>query len=906
MPFATRSLILLLLSLCLTGFAQTGNYFLSHYSPSKERFNYVCFDMAQDPRGIMYFATKAGILEFDGREWDLLSAPSAIYSLQISRDGVTYWAGTKGFGKVIVDVHGFQQITPLSDSTVSNVFQVLIVDRKVYFVSEEFVFVHDTQTQVTTRINKTAPENSFLKLFELFGVAYVETDAGVFSLEESKLKSTNIRLQENIIFTTRLDDTYIVGTAGNKVYSVDSNLEPKVISIKDQSYLDASEITSGTWVNRQLLAIGTLRGGVIFINPLNGLTEQIVNYSTGLPDNEVFATVKDANENIWVAHDYGFTRIAPYTPLRSFSYYKGLEGNLLCAYSTGESIYVGTTLGLFKLEKLDIFDELVYYVDVPVNDQGSRTPSAAPETSVPAESKKGGLFRFLKRKNKTEPPANTQANNESIAEVERPKTRRVKRVERIPRSSQYVYKRVQGIDAKVTHITEVKGRLLAAGLAGFFEVTGLAAKSIIDQPIRFIYSPKNSDFILVSTYNDEVRTLRWTGNTIENSSLFSNLEDQINYVFEGPNELWLCGVEKLYRTEVKQGDVRHKQTYELTQRNIDRTVGVVMNGAVILANADGFFSLDRKSSRIQALDTLPAPIQYFGHNGNIVFRDQHGWKFLGKEKPQAGLNLINVFDDIRFIRSDRDPKNLWLISGTNELYKFFGDQAAVSAKEYPLYLKSIYYQGKKLVNHSEIHMDQEHSSVKFKVVQPDYVNPKAIEFRYHLKGMTSNWSDWSTDNVIDIPYLPNGTYTLEVEARNILGKVSVLEPMTFEVLPPYWRRPWFYALEFSVFASLVMLSFRLSTRYRIVSRLLSLLTIILLIEFIQTVIGESILTKNSPVIDFFIQVVVALLILPVEGFLRKLMLDSLNPSSKLYQFFVPSRKKIKLVTKEQEAMLEKE
>jgi hypothetical protein len=135
--------------------------------------------------------------------------------------------------------------------------------------------------------------------------------------------------------------------------------------------------------------------------------------------------------------------------------------------------------------------------------------------------------------------------------------------------------------------------------------------------------------------------------------------------------------------------------------------------------------------------------------------------------------------------------------------------------------------------------------------------------------------------------LPNGDYTLTVQAKNIFGKITELEPVSFEVLPPYWRRPWFYALEFSIFASMVMLSFRLSTRYRIVSRLLSLLTIILLIEFIQTVIGETILTKNSPVIDFFIQVVVALLVLPVEGYLRNLMLKSLDSSGKFYQFIVP-------------------
>ena len=95
------------------------------------------------------------------------------------------------------------------------------------------------------------------------------------------------------------------------------------------------------------------------------------------------------------------------------------------------------------------------------------------------------------------------------------------------------------------------------------------------------------------------------------------------------------------------------------------------------------------------------------------------------------------------------------------------------------------------------------------------------------------------------------------------------------MLPPYWKQPWFYASEFVVFGILVFLSLKLgaaNARYRYLSRLLSLLTIILLIQFIQTVVASQITIKSSPVIDFFIQVFIALLILPIESYLRKFML----------------------------------
>ena len=89
---------------------------------------------------------------------------------------------------------------------------------------------------------------------------------------------------------------------------------------------------------------------------------------------------------------------------------------------------------------------------------------------------------------------------------------------------------------------------------------------------------------------------------------------------------------------------------------------------------------------------------------------------------------------------------------------------------------------------------------------------------------------------------------------------------------------------FALFALLVALSFRLSTRYQIISRVLSLLTIILLIQFIQTVVAEIFETRTSPVKDFLVQVLVAFMILPVEGYLRKLMLRSLAGKTALHRF----------------------
>jgi len=90
----------------------------------------------------------------------------------------------------------------------------------------------------------------------------------------------------------------------------------------------------------------------------------------------------------------------------------------------------------------------------------------------------------------------------------------------------------------------------------------------------------------------------------------------------------------------------------------------------------------------------------------------------------------------------------------------------------------------------------------------------------------------------------------------------------------------------------VLLSLRLSSKYLLVSRILSLLTIILLIQFIQTAASATFSSK-SPVIDFIIQVFIAFLILPVEGYLRKLMFKSSGNSSGIRQLIKKNKEERK-------------
>ena len=57
----------------------------------------------------------------------------------------------------------------------------------------------------------------------------------------------------------------------------------------DSVYLKANVIVNASWVTDNMIALGTLRGGVVFIDAESGQTYDIINYYSGLPDNQVYA-----------------------------------------------------------------------------------------------------------------------------------------------------------------------------------------------------------------------------------------------------------------------------------------------------------------------------------------------------------------------------------------------------------------------------------------------------------------------------------------------------------------------------------------------------------------------------------------------------------------------------------------
>ncbi len=818
--------------------AQVGNSFLTHYSPRDERIDYHSMGIVQDGNGLIYFTNKRGVLEFDGKNWKMITTPGAVYSLCLLQNQL-YVGGVFGFGKIVQQ--GSEKVfQPIFAKP--SIFSCLVAADKLYAVSETSLFTI-AGDKVESEI-KADSTKVFHGLVEVRDSVFVKTGFQKLMLvRQNKLVESRLALpgEEEIVFSTAQKKTgdVLLGTESGAVYLMKGKSKPVLLALQDAAYLRQNTLEFGVWMNENQIALGTLLGGVLLIDITTGVTIDHLDFSTGLPDNEVFALMADQNAGVWVAHEYGFTRIAPSLPFRSFNHFPGLTGNLLCIQSIGGQVYVGTTLGLYVLSK---------------NESSSTRSSLTVQTNQQRRSR----FGFLRKR----------SGESSTAVAPTFETKVLKPVG-------YNYKKVAGIDGKVIQLIEVNGKLIAAGLAGVFEVHAGKVKPIASTPVKTIFFSSSLQQLLVGTYYNQLKTFTANGVNWNETHLLDTLNDHISYAFEDNlQNIWMCGSTKAYRIETIDGKVTDVASFPISNSSLDEMVGVAYGNEVYLAASGEFKRFDHKNSFVR-YDSLPGPHRYFASAGYFWFNDGLQWRTVDARLKSLKLQWLGLFPNLRFLAPDENAQNLWIITANNELYKFYNSQTASDASRFPLLLRQVRGQQINLVKGKRVTMDQPENELAFEFIQPDYISSQSMQYRYQVKGLTNGWTSWSNSNhIANFPYLPPGDYELAMQSRDVLGNESKIELIPFEILPPYWKRWWFYAAEFAFFGMMMLLSVKLSVaneKYRTVSEVLSLLTVIIFIQFLQTAISTAIEIRSSPVLEFFIQVFIALIVFPVENYFRKFM-----------------------------------
>ncbi len=886
--------------------AQSGDLFLHNYIINLKNIDTQNLAATQGGDGVMYFANKKGILSYDGVTWDIIRTNSTPYSLVTDM---------RGGGRVLVGCRNdFGYLTKLKTGEVKYVSflktkadfgeinRILLTKQCAYFYSEKEVFQVALANDKITQTWKVQSDRVFMGMTQIGEKIYINIKGkGLYQLKGKDLVAIpNTTMYANLYLKATLpfdSQRVLLGLSNHATYLFDGQKVQLYMPVAHE-YIKGNIINTGLALGGEKMAMGTLSGGVIILNKNTYNTEYILNYQTGLPDDEVFALCMDRQGGIWICHAEGISRADLGLPVRSFSGYAGLVGNIESLINIKDSLFVATSDGLFYLYKVNRYEEVegfirkeqkyVQNIETVIRTVKISEPNTSERFRRYQPPKKGGnkpTERKIEVEEETEQkrvPVKAYSTETITSLFSTKEAREAYALQSIP----YIYKKVEGLDAKCRQLIHHKGEILVASNLGLFRVRNqkgsVNAEAILrDEYINFMYiSQRNPDYLYVTTAEGMVILRYQAGNWLVHSQLKEAFKTATYSLVEDGNTVWLGAESRVYKVTLGQDFLPQKlpEKYDFRDSFSEDVIVRMLKGQATFILSAGIYSYSPKSNQMYKNPRLE---RYFNTRSEVFYK-QAGftwikntvWQNISQPLRKDSLRtlFLDFFRDLNEIYVD-EQQNIWAVDN-NALYRIAADAQVLKDKSFNTYIRNIYSKADKFLplDESVFEYNRQALSLTFKLATPFYQGEGEIEYQYWLEGLSEDWSEWDTQALISFPFLPSGKYKLHVRARNIFKQQSQEKVFAFKVEPPFWETYWFYGLQIAILLSLLLLSFlfnRSGKRSR-VSYILSIISIITVFEFLFLLFEPYVddFSNGIPVLKLGMNITLALSLHPLERLLR--------------------------------------
>jgi hypothetical protein len=172
----------------------------------------------------------------------------------------------------------------------------------------------------------------------------------------------------------------------------------------------------------------------------------------------------------------------------------------------------------------------------------------------------------------------------------------------------------------------------------------------------------------------------------------------------------------------------------------------------------------------------------------------------------------------------------------------------------------------------EIELSHTENHITFDFVAIKLHGLGKIYYRHFLEGYDPEWTPAGTANFVTYTNLDPGKYVLKVQATDDPAVwVNPVTEYSFSISKPYWKQTWFYLLQIASVVFLFALTYfigvkKLSTK-RYVLRLMLFSSFFITLEYVENFIDPLVsdFFGGAPVFRFFLNFILALLLLPVES-----------------------------------------
>ncbi|MDC0304199.1 hypothetical protein OAL15_04220, partial [Flavobacteriales bacterium] len=191
---------------------------------------------------------------------------------------------------------------------------------------------------------------AFIYKENLFLLCYQE---GLFTWSNDELLAVGRHprmTEDQMLFSFQSEYGTYVGFENDELYRFDGSMF-KASKPHLAKFLSENILSGGLILNDSLMALSTLAGGAIIVTTKTHQIRHRFDYAAGAKDNEIFCLGKDVDEGLWLAYESGLSRVDLLQPVKNYSGFPGIEGNLTASIYANNKLYVGTGSGVFVLKE---------------------------------------------------------------------------------------------------------------------------------------------------------------------------------------------------------------------------------------------------------------------------------------------------------------------------------------------------------------------------------------------------------------------------------------------------------------------------------------------------------------------------------------------------------------------------
>lgn len=378
------ALLTILLAGCsLLAVGQNGLPFMTDIELNRQFSDSRIGSIVQDGEESMYFSTSRGLLKYDGSRWNRISTQSPALTVHYHEVSGRMFVGLQeGAAEILVSDSGTYIVKDIPGvATNQPINQILSVDGNLYFIGESEVFVKNSLTTAEAKrseFDEMLISGAFINNKSLYLLFFRD---GLFKWTEDNLKVVGDYVsvaEEQMLFSFETNSGTFIGFESDLVFQFRNN---KIQPVKQhlQKFLSENLLSDGLLLNDSLMALSTLAGGAVVANVKTHDIQYRFDYSSGAKDNEIFCLGTDRDKGLWLAYEEGLTRVDLLQPVRSFSAYPGLDGNITSSLMANGQLHVGTGNGVFVLKKATSQAEMKRMMDEMVR---KREASKARQTAT--------------------------------------------------------------------------------------------------------------------------------------------------------------------------------------------------------------------------------------------------------------------------------------------------------------------------------------------------------------------------------------------------------------------------------------------------------------------------------------------------------------------------------------------